>query len=129
MTEAAAISCDSVSVAFGEGADRLLAVDNVPLEVRRGEIHCLIGPSGCGKSTLLNAVAGPLETEAGAIEVLGQKVTAGPTGKIGYMTQKDTLLPWFTSLRNVRLPLEAVGRTGEAGKTAEPSRAGRPVRF
>ena len=53
---------EKVSRTFKAASGRLVALENIDLEVREGEFLCLVGPSGCGKSTLLNIMAGLDET-------------------------------------------------------------------
>ena len=56
-----ALTLDGISHSYGTG----LAVDDVTLEVRDGELMALVGPSGCGKSTLLRIIAGFVHQTAG----------------------------------------------------------------
>lgn len=90
------------------------------LRVRRGEFISLIGPSGCGKSTLFNLIAGLDEPTAGSILMEGVERN-GQQGLVGYMLQKDLLLPWRTVLDNVVLGLEISGvKRKEAYEIAKP---------
>lgn len=90
------------------------------LEVHEGEFISLIGPSGCGKSTLFNLIAGLDEPTGGRI-VLDGVDRSGQQGMVGYMLQKDLLLPWRTILENVVLGLEISGvRRKEAYQVATP---------
>jgi sulfonate transport system ATP-binding protein len=84
------------------------AVQNVNLEVSRGELVTLVGPSGCGKSTLLNMTAGLFQPSSGSVFYDGTKVT-GYNLKTGYITQNDHLLPWRDVAGNVAVPLEIKG--------------------
>lgn len=84
------------------------AVTDVTLQVQPRRFVSIIGPSGCGKSTLFNLIAGLLRPTAGQIVVDGEEV-AGTAGLVGYMLQKDMLLPWRTVLDNVILGLEVLG--------------------
>lgn len=86
----------------------VLALDDVSLDVAPGRFLCLLGPSGCGKSTIFNIVAGLLRPNAGAVRIDGEDVT-GSIGTVGYMLQKDLLLPWRTVLDNVILGMELKG--------------------
>jgi NitT/TauT family transport system ATP-binding protein len=96
-------------VVYDEGEpNQVEAVRNVSLELRRGEVLALVGPSGCGKTTLFNAIAGLIPLQGGRIEVSGKQVDKA-TGHVGYMLQKDLLLPWRTVLDNVTLGLEVRG--------------------
>src|SRR4051794_28333484 len=69
------------------------ALQPIDLAVRPHEFVALVGPSGCGKSTILNLVAGLLPPSEGRVWYDGEEV-AGLNRNVGYMTQKDTLLPW-----------------------------------
>src|SRR5690242_15114212 len=81
------------------------ALQPVDLTVDPHEFVALVGPSGCGKSTILNLIAGLLEPTGGAIFYDGAEVI-GLNRQVGYMTQKDTLLPWRTAADNIRIALE-----------------------
>lgn len=74
-----------------------------------GELISFVGPSGCGKSTLFNIITGLLEPTYGEILVHGQESTGKTSPEIGYVLQKDLLLPWRTMLGNVLLGLEVQG--------------------
>jgi ABC-type nitrate/sulfonate/bicarbonate transport system ATPase subunit len=80
----------------------------VDLTVQTGEFVSLIGPSGCGKSTLLNILAGLEDADEGQVHLAGSSVS-GRLGSIGYMQQKDLLLPWRSVLDNTILGLELQG--------------------
>ncbi|WML43003.1 ABC transporter ATP-binding protein [Neobacillus sp. PS3-40] len=79
--------------------------EKISLNVLPGEFVSLIGASGSGKSTLFKLVTGLLEPDHGQIWINGQPV-GSRLGKVGYMPQKDLLLPWRTVIENVLLPLE-----------------------
>lgn len=87
---------------------RLRVLDDVDLVVWPGEFVTLLGPSGSGKSTLFNIIVGLEEPDAGTV-VLDGEVTAKRMGRVGYMPQKDLLLPWRTVMDNVILGLEIGG--------------------
>jgi NitT/TauT family transport system ATP-binding protein len=88
------------------------AVEDLSFKVRKGEFVAIVGPSGCGKSTVLNLVAGLDRPTEGRIALSGKPVS-GPNMQVGFMLQKDLLLPWRTIVRNVEFGLEArpIGRT------------------
>ncbi len=100
---------------FSVGGRREPVLAGVDLAVDPGEFVSIIGPSGCGKSTLLNIVAGLDRPDSGSVslragdggqdeESLGDRL-----GRVGYMQQKDLLLPWRTVLDNAILGLELRG--------------------
>ena len=84
----------------------LTAIERVSLVVRSGEFVAIVGPSGCGKSTILNLVAGLDRPSDGRI-LLNQVPVEGPNPSVGFMLQKDLLLPWRTIVHNVEFGLEA----------------------
>lgn len=94
----AIVRLDRVAKVFSNGTCALAPID---LTVDEGDFLTLLGPSGCGKSTLLRLVAGLISPSEG-------KVLRQP-GKIGFVFQEPTLMPWATVRANVRLPLELAG--------------------
>jgi NitT/TauT family transport system ATP-binding protein len=75
-------------------------LENVSLEVKRGEFVCIVGPSGCGKSTLLNIVGGFLKQSSGEVLVEGKPVT-GPDPKRIFVFQENGVFPWLNVEDNV----------------------------
>jgi NitT/TauT family transport system ATP-binding protein len=98
---AAAVSIRGVGKVFGHGANGVVALDGVSLDVRPGEFVCLLGASGCGKSTLLNLVAALDEPTSGTVEVRA--------GRTALMFQEAALFPWLTVRGNVELALKLSG--------------------
>ena len=98
--------------------DSVLALDNVDLTVRDGEFVCLVGPSGCGTTTLLRLLAGLDTADAGTSSLAG-KALNGPSPEVGVVFQQSNLLPWFTVMQNVMLPLRVGGSSRDASKIAE----------
>jgi len=89
-----------------EGTRNVL--DNVSFRANTGGFVSVIGPSGCGKSTLLHIIAGIDKADSGEIKI--NDTTNFPRlGHVGYMQQKDLLLPWRTVLDNIILGLELRG--------------------
>ena len=84
------------------------ALDNINLDVKKGEFVSIIGPSGCGKSTLLSIIAGLEDRNTGEVYLDGEEIK-GISSEIGYMLQKDGLLEWRTIYKNVILGLEIRG--------------------
>jgi len=103
-----AIQIRGVRKAFRSGGRKLLALDRIDLEVRAGELVCLLGPSGCGKSTLLNAIAGFSPPTSGTILAAGRPVL-GPGPDRAMVFQEYALFPWMTVERNVAFGLEMKG--------------------
>jgi NitT/TauT family transport system ATP-binding protein len=85
----------------------IFAVEDINLNVRRGEFIAIVGPSGCGKSTFMKLTTGLKMPSKGSILIDGQPVT-GPLKISGMAFQSSSLLPWRTTLDNVLLPLEIV---------------------
>ncbi len=79
-----------------------LAIDDLSFVADPGEFVTLIGPSGSGKSTIFNLITGLLKPDAGEILLDGELIN-GRTGRVGYMPQRDLLLPWRSVLDNVIL--------------------------
>ena len=79
-------------------------IENLNIEVKTGEMVSIIGKSGSGKTTIFNAISGLLTPNDGRIFLNGEDIT-GINGKVGYMLQKDLLLPFKTVSENVILPL------------------------
>jgi NitT/TauT family transport system ATP-binding protein len=94
------------------------ALQPTDLAVQPHEFVALVGPSGCGKSTILNLVAGLLAPSEGRVWYDGEEV-AGLNRSVGYMTQKDTLLPWRSAADNVRIALELKCRAVPRVEAAE----------
>ena len=95
-----AISLRGVSKAFGHGASAVVALENISLDVARGEFVCLVGASGCGKSTSLNLIAGLDRPTIGDVTV---------QGRTALMFQEAALFPWLTVRDNVALPMRLTG--------------------
>lgn len=83
----------------------LPAVEDLTLAVEEGIWVSLVGPSGCGKTTILRVAAGLLHPRAGEVEVAG----GSPRGRVAYLPQGETLLPWRTVLGNLLSAREADG--------------------
>jgi putative ABC transport system ATP-binding protein len=100
-----------------DGRRRVIALDDISLDVDRGEMVSIIGPSGSGKSTLLNLIGGLDRPTSGQIALDGQllaglsddELTAVRRDKIGFIFQFFNLLPSLSSVENVSLPLHLRG--------------------
>jgi NitT/TauT family transport system ATP-binding protein len=103
----AALEFEDVTRAFPSGAGRdVVAIKNVTFGVGAKEFVAIVGPSGCGKSTILNLTAGLDAPTSGRVRMAGAPVD-GPNSHVGFMLQKDLLLPWRSIVRNVEFGLEA----------------------
>jgi putative spermidine/putrescine transport system ATP-binding protein len=101
------VSLRGISKTYGD----FTAVDNLSLDVKRGELLCLLGPSGCGKTTTLRMVAGFVEPTAGSVYISGQDVTALPPYRrdTGMVFQSYALFPHMTIGANIAFGLENIG--------------------
>jgi ABC-type nitrate/sulfonate/bicarbonate transport system ATPase subunit len=99
-----------VSKTFVEQGRRVHALDNIQFAAWPGEFITLIGPSGSGKSTLFNLITGLAQPDSGEI-VIECGAVQRRAGRVGYMPQRDLLLPWRTVLNNVILGPELDGRS------------------
>lgn len=102
-----------IAKGFGSGVTALEAVD---LDVGSGEFLSVLGPSGCGKTTLLRIIAGLSEPSAGVrrLSLEADRLGHTPAGRIGFVFQDPTLMPWSTVFDNVLLPFRLARRVGPA---------------
>ncbi len=110
-TEAPIVSLRGITKRFASG---VTALDPIDLDIGRGEFLSVLGPSGCGKSTLLKIIAGLSEPSGGE-----RRLALSPAdnarlepGRIGFVFQDPTLMPWTSVLGNVLLPFRLAGRIG-----------------
>lgn len=100
------------------GAQPVEALRDISFEVERNEFVSVIGPSGCGKSTLLRLLSDLLPVNTGEVLIAGEPaVVARRKREIGFVFQEPALMPWRSSLKNVRLPLEVLRRKDAAQKS------------
>jgi NitT/TauT family transport system ATP-binding protein len=91
-----------------QSGERLLALDNINLQVRPGEFVCIVGPSGCGKSTLLHLIAGLHTQTSGQVLIDGKPVQGTGTDRI-LIFQDHGLFPWLTVGQNVEFGMKMKG--------------------
>ena len=113
MSAVGKLRIDAVSVSF----PGTLVIDRLSMAVAAGEFVAIVGPSGCGKSTLLRVASGLMAASSGSVWIDDARVT-GPPPRVGFMFQRDTLLPWLTVAGNIAIACELAG----------VSRADRPAR-
>ncbi len=100
-----AIELRGVTQCFVNNDEVVVALSRLDFGVTKGEFVSLVGPTGCGKSTCLGLIAGVIKPSRGTVYVEGERVTK-PNRRVGYMLQKDLLMPWRTVLQNVTFGLE-----------------------
>lgn len=110
----ALLRTENISVSF----DDKKIIQDISIELNKGELVSLLGISGSGKSTLFNVIAGLLTPDSGRVLLDGDDIT-GQSGRLSYMLQKDLLLPYKTIVDNVALPLTIRGmRKSDARRKA-----------
>ncbi len=109
MTAAPFIRIENLRKVFRVSGRELVAVQEVTLDIREGELVSIVGPSGCGKSTILSILAGLLPADGGSFEIGTPESPFTPGRDIGMVFQKALLLKWRTILDNVLLPAEILG--------------------
>ena len=103
------IKLDGVKKVFNVGGSDFLAVQDVSLEIREGELVSIVGPSGCGKSTVLSILSDLNKATEGTVEIGNEHSPFTPGRDVGMVFQKALLLKWRTIVDNVLLPAEILG--------------------
>ena len=103
-----AIQVTGISKRYMQNGTPLVVLEDVDFEASDGEFVSIIGPSGCGKSTLLNIIAGLDQPSSGTISIYG-RTDEDRLGEVGYMQQRDLLMPWRSVLDNAIMGLEVQG--------------------
>ena len=113
LTAEITISARRLTKGFGAGAAAVKALDDVSLDIRRGEFFTLLGPSGCGKTTLLRLIAGFEMPTEGEILLDGADISALPPNRrpVNTVFQSYALFPHLTVAENVGFGLRMLGRS------------------
>jgi NitT/TauT family transport system ATP-binding protein len=105
------VEIDHVGHAYLTREREIRAIEEVTTTIHKGEFVSIVGPSGCGKSTLLNIMAGFIAPTQGEVRANGVKVQGKIPPGLGYIFQKDTVLPWYRVRDNVALGLRYRGQS------------------
>ncbi len=107
LVQPTAIEIKNVTVSFKAKKSTFTAVQNISLDIKKGEIVALIGHSGCGKSTLMNTISGMVGPSEGSVIVNGNTIT-GPGPDRGIVFQNYSLLPWMNVYKNIFEAVDSV---------------------
>jgi len=129
MGDGRILTARGVSKVYRTGAESVTALNDVSLEVPRGQLVSVMGPSGSGKTTLLNCLSGLDDVDSGSVEVDGIDITrmsdAARTrhraGSMGFIFQAFNLIPVFSAVENVELPLLLARRPAREARAAATS--------
>lgn len=99
------ISIKNAYLKYNSEKGQVTALENVNLDIAKGEFICVLGPSGCGKSTLLKIIAGFHQPTEGTA-VMGDTPITGPDWHRGVVFQAPTLYPWLNIYKNVEYGLK-----------------------
>ena len=102
------IRTEQLSKSFIRNDQEFTVLNGINLEIEQGSFVVIVGPSGCGKSTLLNIIAGLLPATSGKV-YYKESLVVHPRLEVGYLTQKETLMPWRSIASNIEMPLEIRG--------------------
>ena len=100
---------EHVSIVFTRDGKSLPVLEDIQLDVRKGEFLCIVGPSGCGKSTLLNLMGGFISPSSGTVRIDGAAVR-GPDPRRIFVFQERGVFPWLTVEGNIGFGLFKMSR-------------------
>src|SRR5687768_12108657 len=118
------IAAQNVVKTYDTGTTKVQALKSINFEVKKGEMVGVMGPSGCGKTTLLNCLSGLDEVSSGEVIVEGTSLANMSDGertryrarRMGFIFQAFNLLPVFTAVENVELPMLLIGSGGKEAR-------------
>ena len=118
------VSLRRVTRTYGDGHGTVVALDDVTVDIRRGEFTAIMGPSGSGKSTLMNVAAGLDDATSGEVVLGGATLsqlddnarTTLRRSQVGFVFQAFNLVPTLSVGENIRLPFELAGRRVDAAE-------------
>ena len=122
-----AVKTTGLVKSYGKGDSVVQALKGVDFEARCGELMMIVGPSGCGKTTLLSVICGTLHYDSGSVSVFDQDLSKLSSGKltafrgknVGFIFQQFNLIPTWSALENVTVPMLLNGSTrAQAEKAA-----------
>ena len=99
------IKANNLQKIFKTGRNKVVAIDDLDIEINEGQFAVIVGPSGCGKSTFLYMIAGFEKPSAGELYLDGELIKK-PGRNRGFVFQDFALYPWKTVKGNIKLPLE-----------------------
>jgi nitrate/nitrite transport system ATP-binding protein len=100
------LKIENLQISFKTARGKFVAVQDINLNINKGEIISIIGHSGCGKSTIINAIAGMVTPTTGKVTLNG-KCISGPGPDRGMVFQNYSLLPWLTVYQNIFQAVDA----------------------
>ncbi len=127
ITQELAVRTIGLGKSYGKGDSIVHALKGVDFDARCGELLMIVGPSGCGKTTLLSVICGTLRCDSGTVTVFGEDLSQMRSGKltafrgknVGFVFQQFNLIPTWSALENVSVPLLLNGSTqAQAEKAA-----------
>ena len=119
-----AVRCPNLTKTYDAGGQKVIALNQINLDIATGELMMLVGPSGCGKTTLISVIAGILDQDSGSCELFGENLQQLSSRdklrfrakNIGFVFQAFNLLPALTAVENVSVPLIINGMKRQAAE-------------
>jgi NitT/TauT family transport system ATP-binding protein len=111
------LSVQHINMVFARDGNTTAVLNDISLEVAKGEFLCIVGPSGCGKSTLLSTIAGFLSPTSGEVRIDGE-VVSGPDPRRIFVFQERGVFPWLTVEGNIEFGLFKLPRTERSRRVA-----------